>query len=73
MTTPRSRPKSRSAGRKKPEKCTFKVWIARGKNGRLMPFSDYDRVPAVYLTRSAALRHWADVDRATLTLSKVRT
>jgi len=46
----------------------LKVWIARGSKGRLMPFSEYDRVPAVYLTRAAALRHWADVERATLTL-----
>lgn len=50
-------------------KRTFKVWVARGHEGRLMPFSDYDGVPAVYLTRKKALRHWADVERATLTLS----
>ena len=48
----------------------YKVWIARGRGGRLMPFSEYDRVPAIYLTRKAARRHWADVERSTLTISK---
>lgn len=49
---------------------TFKVWIARGRGGRLMPFSEYARVPAIYRTKKAALRHWAGVERATLTLDK---
>lgn len=58
------------SARKKPAKRTFKVWVARGAERRLMPFSEFDQVPAIYLTKKAALRHWAYVERATLTLDK---